>query len=201
MRIGVVALQGAFREHAQALQRLGAEPIEVRLPRDLDGLDGIVVPGGESTTIRQLMTEYGLLGPLASLVASGLPVLATCAGMIVSAQRVDGEPLPGLGGLDIDVSRNAFGRQVDSFETDLPVPAIGDHPFHAVFIRAPVVKSAEPQVRVLATLPDGRIVAVQQGNVIGIAFHPELTVDDRIHRYFLRLVTERAQVPSAAHSN
>lgn len=201
MRIGVLALQGAFREHAQALQRLGAEAIEVRLPRDLDGLDGIVVPGGESTTIRQLMTEYGLLGPLASLVASGLPVLATCAGMIVSAERVDGEPREGLGGLDIDVSRNAFGRQVDSFETDLPVPAIGDQPFHAVFIRAPVVKSAEPQVRVLATLPDGRIVAVQQGNVIGIAFHPELTADDRIHRYFLRLVTERAQVPSAAHSN
>ena len=200
MRIGVLALQGAFREHVQALQRLGAEAVEVRLPSDLDGLDGMIVPGGESTTIRQLMTEYGLLEPLAAKVASGLPVLGTCAGLIVAARRVDGQVLPGLSGLDIDVSRNAFGRQVDSFETDLSIPVLGEKAFHAVFIRAPVVESVDPQVEVLAALPDGRIVAVRQGNVIGIAFHPELTVDDRLHQYFLNVVSERMPVSSTVRS-
>lgn len=188
MRIGVLALQGAFREHALVLKRIGAEPVEVRLPRDLAGLDGLVIPGGESTTIRQLMVEYGLLEPLAAMVAQGTPTLGTCAGMIVLARRVDGEVLAGLDGLDIDVTRNAFGRQVDSFEAELPIPELGGDPFHAVFIRAPVVESADTNVEILARLPDGRIVAVQQDNVIGIAFHPELTSDDRLHRYFLQLV-------------
>jgi 5'-phosphate synthase pdxT subunit len=201
VRIGVLALQGAFREHAQALQRLGAETIEVRRPQDLEGLDGIVIPGGESTTIGKLMAEYGLVGPLAARVAEGFPVLGTCAGMIVTAKRVDGETLPGVKGLEISVHRNAFGRQVDSFEIDLAVPCLGDQPFHAIFIRAPVVESVDDAVEVLARLPDGRIVAVQQGNVIGIAFHPELTRDDRLHRYFLQLVEDRQPAVSGAHSS
>lgn len=199
VRIGVLALQGAFREHAQVLKRIGAEPVEVRLPKDLEGLDGLVIPGGESTTIRLLLTDYGLLKPLGEVIAAGLPVLGTCAGLIMLAQQVDGEELTGLGGLDIDVKRNAFGRQVDSFEADLPIPGLGPEPFHAVFIRAPVVQSTEKDVKVLARLPDGRVVAVQQGNVVGIAFHPELTADDRLHRYFLQLVVEGAR--SAVRAN
>lgn len=198
MRIGVLALQGAFREHAYALERLGAEAVEVRLPRDLAGLDGLIIPGGESTTMRLLMQEYDLLGPLQQVVSGGVPVLGTCAGMIMLADRVDGERLPGLHGLDVDVKRNAFGRQVDSFEADIPLPALGADPYHAVFIRAPVVESVDSNVQVLAVLPDGRIVAVQQDNVVGIAFHPELTADDRLHRYFLALVTSRGRASVTA---
>ncbi|HZT08212.1 MAG TPA: pyridoxal 5'-phosphate synthase glutaminase subunit PdxT [Chloroflexota bacterium] len=188
VRIGVVALQGAFREHREVLARLGAETVEVRRPEDLNGLDGLVIPGGESTTIRLLMTEFGLEPDLRDAIARGLPVLGTCAGMIVLAKRVDGEPIPGLEGLDVSVRRNAFGRQVDSFEQDLVFPAVGDQPVHAVFIRAPVVESVGEGVEVLARIEDGRIVAVKQGAVLGIAFHPELTPDTRIHRYFLDLV-------------
>lgn len=188
MRIGVLALQGAFREHRRVLEQLGVETVEVRRPSDLEGLDGLVIPGGESTTIRLLMEEFGLIVPLRGRIAEGLPVLGTCAGMIVLAKRVEGESLPGLDALDVDVRRNAFGRQVDSFETELQLPAVGDEPFHAVFIRAPVVASVGPDVDVLARLDDGRIVGVQEGPVIGVAFHPELTDDSRLHRYFLQLV-------------
>jgi 5'-phosphate synthase pdxT subunit len=188
MRIGVAALQGAFREHIQALRRLGADAVEVRRPEDLEDLDGLIIPGGESTTIRLLMHEFGLDEPLRARIREGLPVLGTCAGMILLARRVDGEPLAGVAGLDIDVQRNAFGRQVDSFEADVSIDALGDQPFHAVFIRAPIVESVEDGVDILARLDDGRIVAVRQGSVIGISFHPELTDDLRLHRYFLDLV-------------
>jgi 5'-phosphate synthase pdxT subunit len=193
MRIGVLALQGAFREHRRVLEELGAETVEVRRPSDLDGLDGLVIPGGESTTIRLLMEEFGLTVPLRDRIAAGLPVLGTCAGMIVLAKRVEGETLPGLDALDVDVRRNAFGRQVDSFETDIELPAVGDEPFHAVFIRAPLVEAVGPYVDVLARLEDETIVGVRERGVVGVAFHPELTADTRLHQYFLDLVA--AQEP------
>ncbi|MBM2810477.1 MAG: glutamine amidotransferase [Chloroflexi bacterium] len=196
MRIGVLALQGAFREHIQALVRLGADAVEVRRPRDLDGLDGLIIPGGESTTIRLLMAEYGLDDAIRERIGSGFPVVGTCAGMIVLAKHVDDEASPGLNGLDVQVHRNAFGRQVDSFEEDIAIPALGDTLFHGVFIRAPIVESVGPGVEVLAKLPDGRIVAVRQGSVIGVSFHPELTDDDRFHRLFLSLIAARETTAS-----
>jgi len=196
-RIGVLALQGAFREHIQALRALGADAFEVRRPSELEGMDGLVIPGGESTTIRKLMDEYQLTPALRKRIAEGLPVLGTCAGMIVLARQVDGRPTQGLDALDVDVRRNAFGRQVDSFETELAVPAIGADPFHAVFIRAPAVQATQPQVDVLARLDDGTVVGVQEGSVIGIAFHPELAQDPRFHEYFLRLVAAREPLSSS----
>jgi 5'-phosphate synthase pdxT subunit len=189
VRIGVLAFQGAFREHCRTLGRIGVDAPEVRVPRDLEGLDGLIIPGGESTTIRLLMAEYGVEKALRDQLAHGLPVLGTCAGMIVLAQRVDGVPVFGLNALDVDVRRNAFGRQVDSFESDLRIPALGTDSFHAVFIRAPVVEAVGPTVEVLARLEDGRIVGVQQGRVVGLSFHPELTNDDRVHRHFLDLAS------------
>jgi 5'-phosphate synthase pdxT subunit len=200
MRIGVAALQGAFREHIQALRRLGVDAVEVRRPQDLEDLDGLIIPGGESTTIRLLMHEFGLDEPLRARIREGLPVLGTCAGMILLARSVDGERLAGADGLDIDVQRNAFGRQVDSFEADVAIDALGDQPFHAVFIRAPIVESVEDGVDVLARLDDGRIVAVRQGSVIGISFHPELTDDLRLHRYFLEVVGGPMPVAASALS-
>jgi 5'-phosphate synthase pdxT subunit len=171
----------------------------VRLPSHLDGLDGIIIPGGESTTMSRLMAEYGLLRPLQDLAAGGLPVLGTCAGMILMARSVPGFTLPALGLMDIRVRRNAFGSQVDSFEADLDIPALGRPPFHAVFIRAPIVEAVGAEVEVLARLPGssamvkeashgGAIVAVRQGRMVAAAFHPELTADTRLHRYFLDLV-------------
>lgn len=192
MRIGVLALQGDFREHVRALRSLGVETIEVRRGEELEGIDGVVVPGGESTTIRLLMNESKLRDALRSRIASGLPVLGTCAGLIVLARRVDGHPIDGLDALDVDVRRNAFGRQVDSFEMDLQVPKLGAEPVHGVFIRAPVVEAAEPWVEVLARLDDGRVVGVRQGSVVGISFHPELTDDRRFHQYFLNVVAATA---------
>ena len=197
MRIGVLALQGAFREHAGALRDLGADPVEVRRPEDLDGLDGLIIPGGESTTIRMLMRELGLEEALRDRIAAGFPVLGTCAGLIVLADRVDGVPVDGLDALGADVRRNAFGRQVDSFEEELVVPPLGADPVRGVFIRAPVVDSVDENVDVLARLHDGRIVGVRQGAVVGLAFHPELTEDRRLHRYFLDLVRARELVPSS----
>ena len=191
LRIGVLALQGAFAEHQAVLVALGAQGVVVRRPDDLDGLSGLIIPGGESTTIRLLMSEFGLVPAIKKSITDGLPVLGTCAGMILLAQRVDGESVDGLNALDIDVRRNAFGRQVDSFETDLTVPAFGDEPFHAVFIRAPVVESIGAQVEVLARLSDGRIVGVRQGVVVGLSFHPELTRDYRAHQLLLDSVANR----------
>jgi len=189
--IGVLALQGDFAEHASVLRRLGSEAQEVRRPEELSGLDGLIVPGGESTTVCRLMTEYGLAEPLRRLAQDSFPVWGTCAGMIVLARQASDLDWPTLGALDIAVRRNAFGRQVDSFETDLPVPSLGSAPFHAVFIRAPAVEEVGDDVEVLATLEDGQVVAVRQGNALATAFHPELTDDDRFHRYFLELVRAR----------
>jgi 5'-phosphate synthase pdxT subunit len=187
MKIGVLALQGAFIEHAKKLRELGVEVVEVRLPEDLEGLDGLIIPGGESTTIGKLAVEYGLVEPLREF-AREKPTWGTCAGMIFLAKDIGVDRQPVLGLMDIHVNRNAFGRQVDSFEVDLPVSVLGDEPLHAVFIRAPVVTKVDEGVDVMACLPDGRIVAVQQGHLLATAFHPELTPDNRLHQYFLKMV-------------
>lgn len=189
MRIGVLALQGAFIEHKQVLAQVGVEPVEVRLPEHLEGLNGLIIPGGESTTIGQVAERWGLLEPIRQFARSGRPLWGTCAGMILMAKEViDGVPgQPLLGLMDIAVRRNAFGRQVDSFEADLEIPALGAEPFHAVFIRAPTIERVGKGVEVLARLEDGRAVAVRQGSMLATAFHPELTRDERFHRYFAHL--------------
>lgn len=195
-RIGVLALQGAFIEHMAVLSRLGAEVVPVRRPDQLQGIEGLVIPGGESTTIGKLMQRYELAEPAGDLIRSGLPVLGTCAGMILLARSATQLNGYSLGALDIDVRRNAFGRQVDSFEIDLPIPILGDPPFHAVFIRAPRIESVGADVEVLAQLPDGTPVAAKTGKVIAVAFHPELTPDMRLHEYFLKLVSGRGHAES-----
>jgi pyridoxal 5'-phosphate synthase pdxT subunit len=197
MRVGVLAVQGNFREHAAMLRALGADVVEVRLPEQLEGLDGLVIPGGESTAITRLMRLYGLEEAIRQFAA---PVLGTCAGMILLADRIE-DGVVGqetIGGLDVVVRRNAFGRQVDSFEADLalslPTPGQVD-PFHAVFIRAPWVEELGPAVDVVATIASGpaagRIVAVRQRHLLATSFHPEVTGDDRLHRYFADIVRER----------
>jgi 5'-phosphate synthase pdxT subunit len=179
-RIGVLALQGNFAEHRATLERLGADVVEVRLPRDLDGLDGLVIPGGESTTIRKLLLDYGLLEPIKQRIDGGLPVLGTCAGAILLAGD--------FGAMDMTVKRNAFGRQLQSFETDLAVAGLDGRPLRAIFIRAPAIESVGPGAEVLARLNDGTIVAARQGRLIATAFHPELTDDDRLHAAWLQSV-------------
>jgi 5'-phosphate synthase pdxT subunit len=191
-RIGVLALQGAVREHVEALRAVGAEPVEVRLPRDLADLDALVLPGGESTTMRKLIDEYGLLEPIRALAAAGAPMLGTCAGMILLADRIADGDAPVFPLLDIEVRRNAYGRQLDSFEADLDIPALGDEPLHGVFIRAPVVSDVGPAAEVLAVDPDGRPIAVRQGRVIATAFHPELTADRRVHELLVRMLGAEA---------
>ena len=189
MKIGVLALQGAFIEHIQMLAQLGIEAVEVRLPAHLAGLDGLIIPGGESTTIGKLADSYGLIEPL-RLFAKAKPTWGTCAGMIFLAKDIGIDEQPILAAMDIQVNRNAFGRQIDSFETDLSIEGLGGEPFHAVFIRAPVVTQAAETVSVLARLDDGRIAAVRQGHLLATAFHPELTADLRLHAYFCDIVTE-----------
>ncbi len=190
MRIGVLAIQGDFAEHIVMLKRLGVETIEVRLPCHLDGLDGLIMPGGESTTIGKLSVDFGLLEPLREF-GKGHAVWGTCAGAIfLSKDARRDQPLLGL--MDITVARNAFGRQVDSFEADLEIAALNQVtqvsvPYHAIFIRAPIIESVNSDAKVLATLPDGRIVAAQQGKLLATSFHPELTQDARFHQYFLSL--------------
>jgi pyridoxal 5'-phosphate synthase pdxT subunit len=190
-RIGVLAVQGAVREHVEAIREIGAEPVEVRLPRDLVDLDALVLPGGESTTMRRLIDAYGLREPIAAMARNGMPMLGTCAGMILLAERVaDGdEPMFGL--LDLEVRRNGYGRQLDSFEADLDLPSLGDAPLHGVFIRAPLVTGVGPRAEVLARDPEGRPVAVRQGRVLATAFHPELTGDRRIHRLLVDLIRDK----------
>ena len=193
VRLGVLALQGNFREHIKVLRQLGVTADEIRQPSHLARLDGLILPGGESTTIGKLAAEYRLLEPLRALAADGMPMWGTCAGLILLA-RDGGSDQPLIGQLDVSVQRNAFGRQIDSFETDLLVPALTEprRPFRAVFIRAPIITSVGPDVEVLARLDDAgdetdRIVAVQQDCLLATAFHPELTDDDRFHRHFLAL--------------
>ncbi|MBE9508643.1 MAG: pyridoxal 5'-phosphate synthase glutaminase subunit PdxT [Chloroflexi bacterium] len=195
MRIGVLALQGAFIEHEKILARIGVGTVKVRLPEHLERLDGLIIPGGESTTIGKVAKRWGLLDPLHAFAQSGRPVWGTCAGMILMAKEVvDGKPdQPLLGLMDVTVHRNAFGRQVDSFEADLEIPALGEKPFHAIFIRAPFVERVGKEVEVLAQLEDGTAVAARQGKLLVTAFHPELTDDDRFHRYFLSLAAPKAK--------
>lgn len=187
-KIGVLALQGAFAEHIAVLHRLGAEAFPVRLSSELHGLDGLVIPGGESTTISKLMRDYQLVGELRRLIANGFPVMGTCAGMILLAREVLGFDQPPLRVIDIKVRRNAFGRQVDSFEVDLEIPALGKEPFRGIFIRAPWIERVGDGVEVLAYLPSGTPVAVRERNLVVTAFHPELTTDHRFHHYFLSIV-------------
>ena len=196
LRIGVLALQGDFEAHLKALQQaasdmgieIDAKPI--RLPAQLTELDGIIIPGGESTTIGKLMVLYGLDTVLQQKIAEGVPIWGTCAGLILLAKETDngmvGQPL--LASMHIKVRRNAFGSQRESFETDLSVPALGEAPFHAFFIRGPSIEAVGPEVETLATLDDGTIVAVREGTLLGTAFHPEVSGDPRFHQYFLRIV-------------
>ena len=189
-KVGILAIQGDFLEHSRMLSRIGVEAPEIRLPHQLDDVEGLIIPGGESTTIAQLIDIYGFRNVLKERAESGMPVWGTCAGMIVIADRLtDGRPQP-LHLMDIEVSRNAFGRQVDSFEADLEIAEIDGAPFRAVFIRAPVVTSVGGGVKVLATLEDGRSVAVRQGHLLATAFHPELTQDSRVHELFVRIVED-----------
>jgi pyridoxal 5'-phosphate synthase pdxT subunit len=190
MKIGVLALQGAFREHLDTLATIGVEGVRVREPADLDGVSGLILPGGESTTMRQLIERWGLHDPILDLAESGVPLFGTCAGMIVLATEIAGAEAPILPLLDMTVERNAFGRQLDSFEAELPVPILGDTPVHAVFIRAPIVERTGPGVDVLARLEDGRIVAVRERNVIATAFHPELAGETRFHRLMATMAAE-----------
>ncbi|MFB9309607.1 5'-phosphate synthase pdxT subunit [Agromyces hippuratus] len=194
-RVGVLALQGDFREHAHVLATLGADVSLVRRPEELDAVDGLVIPGGESSVMDKLARTFGLQAPLKAAIAGGLPVYGTCAGLIMLADTVL-DAIAGqesLGGLDVVVRRNAFGSQNQSFETDLDIPALGEVPVHAVFIRGPVVESVGAAATPLATLADGRVVAVEQGNLLGTSFHPEITGEHRFHEYFLAKV--RARVP------
>jgi len=191
MKIGVLALQGAFIEHISIIQQLGVEASPVRLPNELGSLDGLIIPGGESTTILNLMQSFNLIQPLRELAQAGLPILGTCAGMVCLAKKVSNSinsNMETLAVMDMEVRRNAFGRQVDSFETELPVPALGDKPFAAIFIRAPIIERAGPRVEILARLPNDIAVAAKQGKLVVSAFHPELSHDLRFHRYFLKIV-------------
>ena len=185
--VGVLALQGDFREHIGVLRSLGADAIPVKRPEELDRVGGLVIPGGESSVMDKLSRLFGLAEPLKDAVASGMPVYGTCAGLIMLADTllgaINGQQT--LGGFDLVVRRNAFGSQLDSFETDLDVPVLGEPQMHAMFIRAPVVESLGPKATALASLADGRVVAVEQGNLLGTSFHPEMTGDTRFHQYFL----------------
>jgi pyridoxal 5'-phosphate synthase pdxT subunit len=197
-RIGVLAVQGDFAEHLATLRSIGVDGVEVRLPDDLDGLDGLILPGGESTTMRRLIDRWALREPILELARSGAPVYGTCAGMIVLAREIADGDEAALSLLDVTVRRNAFGRQLESFETELIVPVLGDQPVQGVFIRAPVIERTGPDVDVLARLDDGRVVAVRQRNVIATAFHPELAGETRFHRLLATMAAEHADPAEGA---
>ena len=193
-RIGVLALQGDVREHSAVLRELGCKVVEIRLPAHLEGIDGLVIPGGESSVMDKLSRIFGLAEPLRDAIAQGLPVFGTCAGLIMVANHVE-DAIAGqqnFGGLDVTVRRNAFGAQVDSFETSVTVEGVTGPALQVAFIRAPEVIAVGPGARVIATLENGRVVGVAGGNIIGVAFHPEITGEDRVHRMFLDLVAQRA---------
>jgi len=195
LKIGVLAVQGDFAEHIAILRRLNVECREVRLPEQLEGIDGLIIPGGESTTLSRLMSIYHLREPVQAMAAQGKAVWGTCAGMIMLAHEItEADPVP-LQVMDIGVQRNAFGRQIDSFEQDLDITGLEPDPFHAIFIRAPVVIRVGQQVKTLAALSNGQAVAVRQGNLMATAFHPELTNDARLHQYFLDLAADPAGPP------
>ena len=189
--VGVLALQGTFIEHIDILQQLGVEAPAIRLPCELDTLDGLIIPGGESTTILRLMESYGLIQPVREMARGGLPIWGTCAGMVLLAKGISNYEMETLGLMDAKVRRNAFGSQVDSFEADLEIPPVGDEPFHAVFIRAPIIEEAKPGVEILSRLSDGAIVAIRQNRLLACAFHPEFTNDLRFHSYFLSMVSQK----------
>ena len=187
MKIGVLAIQGDFIEHISILQDMGIESCEVRLPEHLVEIDGLIIPGGESTTLSRLLSRYNLRDPITLVSKSGKPVWGTCAGMIMMSKEItESDPVP-LGLMDIGVQRNAFGRQIDSFEQDLNIVDFDENPYHAIFIRAPIITRVGENVSVMATLDDGRPVAVRQNNLMATAFHPELTKDCRFHEYFLKI--------------
>ncbi len=192
MRIGVLAAQGAFAEHIAALRQLKIEALPVRLPSELSDLNGLIIPGGESTSISKLMLDYNLMGEIRNLADSGLPILGTCAGMILLSKEILDSDVEPLGLMDITVRRNAFGRQKDSFETELTIPALGEKPFPGVFIRAPIIERVNSTVEILTRLADGTGVAVRQGRLLATASHPELTDDLRFHQYFLDIAAEGA---------
>lgn len=187
-RAGVLGLQGDFAEHLATLRDMHVDAVDVRRPEQLDDIDALIIPGGESTTIGKLASQYGIIPKLRERVAQGMPVWGTCAGAIFLARDVPGHPHPIAALMDMTVERNAFGRQADSFEADLAIADIGPEPFHAVFIRAPRIASVGPGVAVLSTLADGTIVAARQDRLLATSFHPELTKDHRLHRHFLSLV-------------
>ena len=192
MRIGVLASQGAFAEHIDILHQLEVEALPVRLPSELRGWDGLIIPGGESTSISRLMLDYNLVSEIKNLAKSGLPILGTCAGMILLAREILDSDVEPLGLMDITVKRNAFGRQKESFETELDIPVLGEKPFPGVFIRAPIIEQASSEVEILTRLTNGTGVAARQGKILASAFHPELTNDLRFHQYFLNIIAEGA---------
>jgi 5'-phosphate synthase pdxT subunit len=192
MKVGVLALQGAFREHIRMLKSLGVYAVEIRLPDEIDEVDGLIIPGGESTTMRKLMADFRFIDTLKEFAAAGKPVFGTCAGLIVIADRVNGKKQDLLNLIDIDVERNAYGRQVDSREADIPCQSLGEEPFHAVFIRAPQILGTGPGVEELARYQD-KIVFARQKNILVATFHPELTGDARIHKFFLQMLSGKAR--------
>ena len=194
MRIGVLAAQGAFAEHIVMLRKLTVEALPVRLPSELGKLDGLIIPGGESTSISRLMLDYNLVSEIRNLAQSGLPILGTCAGMILLAKKISDSDVEPLGLMDIIVRRNAFGRQKDSFETELTIPMLGRKPFPGIFIRAPIIEQANSKVEILTRLTNGTGVAARQGSLLASAFHPELTNDLRFHQYFLNIVAESSKL-------
>jgi 5'-phosphate synthase pdxT subunit len=191
MKVGVLALQGTFIEHIEILRQLGVEAPPIRLPHELNTLDGLIIPGGESTTMLSLMESFGMIKPIREMARNGLAIWGTCAGMILLAKSVSNYEMETLGLMDIKVRRNAFGSQFDSFEVDLEIALVGEEPFHAVFIRAPVIEGAKPGVELLSRLPDGTIVAARQDKLLVCAFHPEFTDDMRFHSYFLYMASQK----------